>query len=90
MAWLAAFAVLVCLLCLAWRAVPKKEEIQKMISDDEKEKFLEAMIHTTLNRDAMDEILNAFRYDDKAGKITFKNLKNVAKELGQLMTDEEL
>jgi hypothetical protein len=33
LAWFAAFAVLVCLLCLAWRAEPKKEEIQKMIMD---------------------------------------------------------
>ena len=92
LAWFAAFAVLVCLLCLAWRAEPKKEEIQKMISDEEKEEFLEAMTHKILNRDAMDEILKAFRLfdDDETGKISFKNLKRVAKELGERMTDEEL
>ena len=91
--WFAAFTVLVCLLCLAWHAEPKKEEIQKkMVSDEEKEGFLEAMTHKFLNhhRDAMDEILKAFDYDDKTGKTTWKNSKNVMKELGQPMTDEEL
>ena len=28
--------------------------------------------------------------DDETGKITFRNLKRVAKELGENMTDEEL
>merc|ERR1712193_278484 len=59
---------------------PKNEEFQKM------------MTHKILNRDPKDEILKAFRLfdDDETGKISFKNLKRVAKELGERMTDEEL
>jgi len=79
---------------------PKKEEIQKMISDGDDdgsgtigyEEFLKMMTHKILNRDPKDEILKAFRLfdDDETGKISFKNLKRVAKELGERMTDEEL
>merc|ERR1712157_424929 len=79
---------------------PKKEEIQKMISDVdddgsgtiEYEEFLKMMTHKILNRDPKDEIHGAFRLfdDDETGKISFKNLKRVAKELGERMTDEEL
>merc|ERR1712046_28324 len=79
---------------------PKKEETQKMISDVdddgsgtiEYEEFLKMMTHKILTRDPKDEILKAFRLfdDDETGKISFKNLKRVAKELGERMTDEEL
>merc|ERR1712008_262425 len=79
---------------------PKKEEIQKMISDVDDdgsgtigyEEFLKMMTHKILNRDPKDEILKAFRLfdDDETSKISFKNLKRVAKELGERMTDEEL
>merc|ERR1739840_37134 len=56
------------------------------------EEFLKMMTHKILNRDPKDEILKAFRLfdDDETGKISFKNLKRVAKELGVRMTDEEL
>ena len=79
---------------------PKKEEIQNMIldvDDDgggtiEYEEFLQMMTHKILYRDPKDEIMKAFRLfdDDETGKISFKNLKRVAKELGERMTDEEL
>merc|ERR1719310_2551079 len=79
---------------------PKQEEINKMIGDVdddgsgtiEYEEFLKMMTHKILNRDPKDEILKAFRLfdDDETGKISFKNLKRVAKELGERMTDEEL
>ncbi len=44
------------------------------------------------DKDAREEVLKAFRLfdDDETGAISFKNLKRVAKELGENLTDEEL
>ena len=55
-------------------------------------RFMTMMSQKILNRDPKDEILKAFRLfdDDETGKISFKNLKRVAQELGENMTDEEL
>jgi centrin-1 len=79
---------------------PKKEEIQKMINDVdtdgsgqiEWDEFLKMMTQKILNRDPMEEIRKAFKLfdDDSTGKISFKNLKRVAKELGEKISDEEL
>ena len=79
---------------------PKKEEIKKMISDIDKDgsgtidftEFLEMMTSKMSEKDSREEILKAFRLfdDDETGKISFRNLKRVAKELGENMTDEEL
>merc|ERR1719258_786652 len=83
-----------------WFRAQERGDTEKMISDVdddgsgtiEYEEFLKMMTHKILNRDPKDEILKAFRLfdDDETGKISFKNLKRVAKELGERMTDEEL
>ena len=79
---------------------PKKEEIRKMIADVDKDgsgvidfpEFLDMMTTKMAERDPREEMLKAFRLfdDDESGKISFKNLKRVAKELGENMTDEEI
>ncbi|XP_015770629.1 PREDICTED: caltractin isoform X2 [Acropora digitifera] len=79
---------------------PKKEEIKKMISDIDKDgsgtidfnEFLQMMTAKMSEKDSKEEILKAFKLfdDDNTGKISFKNLKRVAKELGENLTDEEL
>ena len=68
---------------------PKKEDIANMISDVDDdgsgtigyEEFLNKMTHKILDQDPKDEILKAFRLfdDDETGRISFKNLKRVAK-----------
>merc|ERR1711937_1017742 len=79
---------------------PKKEEVKKMISDINKDgdgtidfdEFMMMMTAKMGEKDSREEIIKAFRLvdDDETGRISFKNLKRVAKELGETMTDEEL
>ncbi|KAI9137157.1 Centrin-1 [Paraphysoderma sedebokerense] len=79
---------------------PKKEEIKRMISEIDKNgtgsidfnEFLELMTGKMAERDSRTEILKAFKLfdDDNTGSISFKNLKRVARELGENLTDEEL
>lgn len=79
---------------------PKKDEIKKMVAEVDKENkgtidfndFLMLMTMKMTEKDSKEEILKAFRLfdDDETGKISFKNLKRVAKELGENLTDEEL
>merc|ERR1712146_421656 len=54
--------------------------------------FLNMMTARMGDRDSREEIIKVFRLfdDDETGKISFKNLKRVAQELGKNMTDEEL
>lgn len=79
---------------------PKKEEIRKMIADIDKcgdgqinfEEFLAMMTVKMGQRDSREEMIKAFRLfdDDETGRISFQNLKRVANDLGENLTDEEL
>ena len=79
---------------------PKREEIKKMIADVDTNgsgvidynEFLDMMTQKMAERDPREEMLKAFRLfdDDETGKISFRNLKRVAKELGENMTDDEI
>lgn len=79
---------------------PSKEEVRKLISQVDKDgsgtvnfnEFLVIMTTKMGERDSREEIIKAFRLfdDDETGKISFRNLKRVAMELGESITDEEL
>lgn len=79
---------------------PKKEEIKRMIAEVDKEgtgritygDFLHLMTQKMSEKDSNDEIMKAFRLfdDDDTGAISFRNLKRVARELGENLTDDEL
>mgnify|MGYP003329537763 CR=1 FL=1 len=78
----------------------KNQTIYQMITDLDKnksgnidfEEFLDMMTAKMAERDPKEEMMKAFRLfdDDETGKISFKNLKRVAKELGENMTDDEI
>lgn len=79
----------------------KKSEIRQMFVDMDKDlssatitfdEFVEMVTPRMLNRDSREEIMKVFALfdDDNTGAISFKNLKRVATELGENLTDEEL
>jgi centrin-1 len=71
-----------------------------MISDLDKnksgtidfEEFLDMMTARMSDKDTREDISKVFRLfdDDNTGQITLRNLRRVARELGETMTDEEL
>ncbi|KAL3782076.1 hypothetical protein ACHAW5_000697 [Stephanodiscus triporus] len=79
---------------------PDKEEIRKLISQVDRDgsgtvnfsEFLTMMTTKMGERDSTEEMIKAFRLfdDDETGKISFRNLKRVAMELGENITDKEL
>ncbi|KAI9007058.1 Centrin-1 [Gaertneriomyces sp. JEL0708] len=79
---------------------PKKDELKKMIQEVDKQgtgtidfnDFLNLMTSKMAEKDTKEDLMKAFRLidDDETGKISFQNLKRVAKELGENLTDEEL
>ena len=56
------------------------------------EEFLDMMTARMSDKDTREDIDKVFKLfdDDKTGYITLKNLRRVAKELGETMTEEEL
>jgi centrin-1 len=79
----------------------KKSEIRQMFVDMDKDlasatvafdEFVEMVTPRMLNRDSREEIMKVFALfdDDNSGAISFKNLKRVATELGENLTDDEL
>lgn len=62
---------------------------KKLISYDD---FYRYVANKILERDPVEEVKRAFALfdDDKTGKISLKNLRRVAKELGENMSDDEL
>merc|ERR1711988_777523 len=68
---------------------PKKEELKKLVSDFNK--FLEIMTAKMNEKDTKEQIQKAFLlFKGPTGMISFDDLKAVAKELGETMSDEEL
>ena len=78
----------------------KKDEVLRLMEEVGSEgsqtlslfNFVEIMTDKISERDPRDEMLRAFQLfdDDATGRITLKNLRRVARDLGETMTDEEL
>ncbi|KAL7004375.1 Calcium-binding component of the spindle pole body (SPB) half-bridge [Cystobasidiomycetes sp. EMM_F5] len=78
----------------------KKAEVLKLLRDYDRngtgvmvyDDFAKVVTEKILLRDPLDEIRRAFRLfdDDNTGRISIRNLKRVAKELGENLDDEEL
>uniref|UniRef100_A0A8C3V7L7 Centrin 3 n=1 Tax=Catharus ustulatus TaxID=91951 RepID=A0A8C3V7L7_CATUS len=78
----------------------KKADVLKILKDYDQEStgkitfedFNEVVTDWILDRDPQEEILKAFKLfdDDDSGKISLRNLRRVARELGENMSDEEL
>merc|ERR1712100_581201 len=79
---------------------PKKEEIAKMVREMDKdgdatvdfEEFCIMLAEKMNQKDGKEELLKGFKLfdDDNTGKISMKNFKRVAKELGEALSDAEL
>ncbi|TFJ88629.1 hypothetical protein NSK_000198 [Nannochloropsis salina CCMP1776] len=79
---------------------PKKEEVMRLAAaaDDDNsgtityKKFVEMMTAKMGEKDGREEMVKAFRLFDagEKGAISFQDLRRVARELGESITDEEL
>merc|ERR1719215_1416207 len=78
----------------------KNQTIYQMIGDIDKdgsgeidfEEFLDMMTAKMSDKDSRQDIQKVFNLfdDDQSGKISLRNLKRVANELGETMSDAEL
>ncbi|XP_075934367.1 centrin-3 isoform X2 [Anarhichas minor] len=78
----------------------KKVDVLKILKDYDREgngkisfeDFNEVVTDRILERDPTEEITKAFKLfdDDESGKISLRNLRRVARELGENVSDEEL
>ncbi|KAJ3041559.1 Calcium-binding component of the spindle pole body (SPB) half-bridge [Rhizophlyctis rosea] len=78
----------------------KKAEVLKILREYDKEghgmiefdDFNKVMTERMLDRDPLEEIKKAFQLfdDDGTGKISLRNLRRVAKEIGENLDDDEL
>ncbi|XP_048874826.1 centrin-3 isoform X2 [Brienomyrus brachyistius] len=78
----------------------KKSDVLKILKDYDREgsgkitfdDFNEVVTEKMLERDPQEEIMKAFKLfdDDDSGKISLRNLRRVARELGENISDEEL
>ena len=78
----------------------KNQTIYQMIKDIDKDgsgaidfdEFLDMMTAKMSDKDTKEDINKVFKLfdDDTSGKISMKNLKRVARELGETMNDAEL
>ncbi|CAB1445235.1 unnamed protein product [Pleuronectes platessa] len=78
----------------------KKVDVLKILKDYDREgngkitfeDFNEVVTDRILERNPKEEIVKAFKLfdDDESGKINLRNLKRVARELGENISDEEL
>ena len=79
---------------------PKRDEVRRMIAESDRDgsgtisfdTFQSVMANKMHARDPKEEAIKAFRLfdDDETGTTSLKNLRRVAKELGENMTDDEL
>jgi Ca2+-binding EF-hand superfamily protein len=78
----------------------KKQEVLNLMKEYDREAsgqieyhdFLEIMTHKIAERDPVEEILKAFKLfdEDNSGRISLRNLRRVARELGENLSDDEL
>jgi len=90
-------------LMVAMRALgfePRKDEVRRLMDDLDRnntgtisyEDFVQLMTKKISERDSTEELANTFRLfdDDGSGTISFEKLKRIAKEIGEVISDEEL